>query len=117
MPEILTGKLYDYRIQFPKYLEEAWKDNVYYKLLKDNNYKINIYTKGDYVALHAPVRNLNAERIAMDDGVAQRFFQLTAFRIFPHYLKRLYYQHHSELQDIVHIRILIKRMTESFIQL
>ena len=23
LPEILTGKLYDYRIQFPKYLEEA----------------------------------------------------------------------------------------------
>ena len=100
LPEILTGKLYDYRIQFPKYLEEAWKDNVYYKLLKDNNYKINIYTKGDYVALHAPVRNLKAEKIVIDDGVAQRFFQLTAFRIFPHHLKRLYYQHHSELQDI-----------------
>ena len=100
LPEILTGKLYDPSIaKYPVYLKEAWRNNHYYNILKENNYSINLYTSGDYVDKEAPIDNLIAEKVNVDKNVADHFGSLVKFRIVPHYFKYLFYQYDSDFQS------------------
>ena len=98
LPEILTGKLYNPTERFPNYLVRAWKDNVYYKALTDNNYNVTLYTSGNYVDRSAPVDNLVMVNAAMDVKTVDNFVNLVRFRIVPHYLKYLYYSYHPGMQ-------------------
>lgn len=99
LPEILTGRHFDLSvIKYPDFLNEAWNNNPYYKMLQENNYIVSIYTSGDFIARHAPVDNLITEKIAMTDTIADKFNKLVKFRISPHYLKKMYYQFDSDVQ-------------------
>lgn len=98
LPEILTGKLYNPAEWFPGYLEQAWKDNVYYKALADYNYNVTLYTSGNYVDRSAPVDNLVMVNAVMDAKTVDSFVNLVRFRIAPHYLKYLYYNYHPDMQ-------------------
>ena len=99
LPEILTGRHFDPSIiKYPDFLNEAWNNNPYYKMLQDNNYTVSMYTLGDFIAKHAPVDNLITEKIAMTNTIADKFNKLVKFRIAPHYLKKIYYQYDSDVQ-------------------
>ena len=98
LPEILTGKLYDPSTRYPDYLNKAWDDNQYYRILKENKYTVNLYTSGNYVASNASIDNLIAEKLVMNAIVADTFSDLVKFRIVPHCLKQYYYRYHIGLQ-------------------
>lgn len=99
LPEILTGKLYDNRYQYIYYLTEAWKNNYFYKVLKDNNFSINLYTDGTYVAANSPIDNLISTKLLFDRSIANQFEKIVRFRIAPHYLKCFYYQYQTDIQN------------------
>ncbi len=97
LPEILTGKLCVPTDKYSDYLHEAWKDNYYYRKLKEKDYAINIYTSGNYIDKNAPVNNLVAEKIIFKAEAANIFADVTKFRMSPHYLKRIFYQYQPSI--------------------
>ena len=98
LPEILTGKLYDPRERYPEYLNRAWKNNINYRELTNNNYEIDLYTSGNYVDKDAVVDNLVVGKVSMDKTTADSFGNLVKFRVAPHYLKYIFHQYRSYLQ-------------------
>lgn len=100
LPEILTGKYFDPSIEkYPDFLNRAWKDNSFYKKLKDENYSINLYTLGDFVDKNAPIDNLITEKIILNNDMITKFYGLVKFRIVPHYLKKIFYEYDSNLSN------------------
>lgn len=101
LPEILTGRLYDPATRYPEYLQRAWKDNPYYRLLKEHEFKIHLYTSGNYVNRKVPVDNLIEERVMMNKEVAESFGEVTKFRMVPHCLKRIFYRYNPDINNPV----------------
>lgn len=109
LPEILTGKQYDNRKQFLDYLTKAWRDNHYYRQLKDKNFFVNLYTDGTYVAANSPIDNFIFTQISMDEKTAIGFKQLVKFRIVPHVFKYIFYRNQS---DFLNPKILNKSLKQ-----
>lgn len=99
LPEILTGRLYDPVGNYPLYFESAWKDNPFYLFLKDNDYVINLFTSGNYVAKSVPVDNLITKKIEMSNITAEKFRNLVYFRIAPLFLKKIYYTYNLDIDN------------------
>ena len=99
LPELLTGRLYDPSIRFPSYVNKAWEDNPFYKVLREHDYSVYLYTSVNYVDKHMNIDNFVVEKVVMDDDVAEYYSELVKFRIAPHYLKRMYYQYHPGIKD------------------
>lgn len=97
LPEILTGQLCVPTENYSDYLHEAWKENYYYKELKEKDYAINIYTSGNYIDKNAPVDNLVAEKIVFKEDTANIFANVSKFRMAPHFLKRLFYEYQPSI--------------------
>ena len=116
LPEILTGSLFDPSIQkYPDFIDKAFKENKYYKTLLHNDYVIDLYTSGDFVSKNAPIDNLITEQVVLDDNMIKKFKGLVKFRLAPHYLKKLYYQYDSNLQNsmIVNKNVQVYRFDDS----
>lgn len=96
LPEILTGILYNPQQNYSDYLHSAWLKTPYYRILKENNFAIDLYTSGRYVDKRAPIRNLDIETIKLNSNTVEYFRALAWFRIVPHYLKVLYYQYQPD---------------------
>ena len=93
LPQILTGKIYYNDRPYVEYFEEAWKDNIYYKKLLENNYDIGIYTAGNLVSKSAPILNLISEKVLLNDDSMQSLKNLVKFRMAPHYVKKRFYEY------------------------
>ncbi len=98
LPEILTGKLYDPRERYPEYLEQAWKDNMFYNELSNNYFNIAIYTNGNCVGQTPFIDNLITQKVNVDKTTADNFNNLIKFRIAPHFLKYVYYNYNTNIQ-------------------
>lgn len=100
LPEILTGSLFDPSLSnYPDFLNTAWHNNLYYEALRKNNYILNLYTSGDFIDKKAPVDNLIAEKVVLNDDMVCKFYGLVKFRIVPHYFKKLFYHYDPNLQN------------------
>lgn len=97
LPEILTGDMYEPQENYSEYLQKAWKETPYFKLLVEKNYLVDLYTSGRYVAEKTLIDNLTIEKVELNDKVVDYFKALTKFRMAPHYLKQLYYQYQPEI--------------------
>ena len=99
VPEILTGLLFDPSVmKYPDFLNQAFNENPYYKILQDNNFMVDLYTSGDFVSKTASIDNLITERVSLDANMIDKFSGLVKFRMVPHFLKKLYYQYDPNLQ-------------------
>ncbi|MBQ3367126.1 MAG: YidC/Oxa1 family membrane protein insertase [Acidaminococcaceae bacterium] len=93
LPQILTSKIYRNDMPFTQYLEDAWKDNIYYKQLVEKGFDIKMYTYGGYFSKEAPVNNLITERIKINSDTMKSFKDLVLFRMSPHYAKKMFYDY------------------------
>ena len=99
VPEILTGVFYDIRDRYPDYIKNAWQQTQYYKILKNNNYSIALYTNGNYIAKSAPVDNFLIEKVKLDDKTVDQFRDIRNFRIVPHYFKKIFYFYNPNIHN------------------
>ena len=93
LPQILTGKVYNYDVSYREYFEEAWANTHYYKLLEKNNFDIGIYTDGIYVHPQTYILNLESDKVVFNEESIKSFRNLVLFRISPHYLKKRFYKY------------------------
>lgn len=96
LPEILTGMMYNPKDNYTDYISHAWSVTPYYRILREKNFAIDLYTSGRYVDKKAPIRNLNIETITLNYNTVEYFRALAWFRIVPHFLKFLYYQYQPD---------------------
>ena len=97
IPQIITGKIYRNDIPHSEYLKKAWSENPYHKFLQEQKYNVGIYTTEQIANQDAPIVNLIHGKVALNDNIMQDFKNLVMFRIFPHFLKKIFYYYNPNM--------------------
>ena len=91
LPQILTGKPFTNQGTYANYLKHSWKGNPFYKLLRNKNYDIRLYTFDTFMrGAEGFVDNLQKAKYIVNSEVFNYFKDLCLFREMPHLLKKYY---------------------------
>ena len=102
LPQMLTNKIYTNNTSYKKYLQNAWKDNPFYILLKNKKYNIGIYSFNTFVnGAEGLIDNFEKAEFAVDKKTIKSFAKLVLFREVPHLLKKHFVIYSGDLRDPV----------------
>ena len=101
VPQMLTGAIYDNTELYADFINEAWRDHKFYKLLQRENYDIGIYTTGIFVGDDAPAENLvtaaQGKFMRINRHTLRVYADLVLFRSLPHFLKKNFVVYSEDL--------------------
>ena len=91
LPQMLTGKPFTNQGTYANYLKQAWKENAFYKLLRDKNYDIRLFTFDTFMrGAEGNVDNIQKAKFVVNTEIFNYFKDLALFREMPHLLKKYY---------------------------
>lgn len=91
LPQMLTGIPYTNQGTYSNYLKQSWKGNPFYKLLRNKNYDIRLYTFDSFMlGAEGNIDNLQKTKYVVNHEVFKHFMDLSLFREMPHLLKKHY---------------------------
>ena len=105
LPYILTQQYYENEQPYADYIEEAYTNTDYYSELMNSGYDIALYTSDRFVSDSAIQEYLsnagkNEVIVASKLDLEKEMLRFTAFRYFPHLLKRYVWLYSAVFDDL-----------------
>ncbi len=107
IPLFFTGKMYnDLSVEFSDYQEQAYKENTLFRDMKDNNYKVNLFTESGYANGATPeeVDNMKGyDKFEITDkaGFTKCLYKFTSFYAMPIVLKQYFWFYSEDFDQYV----------------
>lgn len=107
IPLFFTGKLYnDLSVDFSDYEKQAYEESSLFKDLKNNNYKVNLFTESDHVFGATPeevdnMKGYDKFEITDKKGFTQCLYKFAAFYVMPVALKQQFWFYSDDFDKYV----------------
>lgn len=107
IPLFFTGKMYnDLSVEFSDYEYEAYQENTLFKDMKDNNYKVNLFTESGYANGATPeevdnMKGYDKFEITDKTGFTECLYKFASFYAMPVALKKYFWFYSEEFDKYV----------------